>query len=603
MAYSSLAEYIEFLKSKDELIEIHEFVNPILEITEITDRFSKQNSQKNKALLFSNTGTLFPVFINGFGSDTRINMALSTTHLDEPKERIQQLFEKAVAPKHSIFDALKMLPLLHELQKWMPKYKKGKGACQHIIQTNVSLDSLPILQCWPHDGGKFITLPMVITKHPITGIRNVGMYRMQVIDSTNTAMHWHLHKTGANHYKAYKELGIRMPVSVALGGDPSHTFAATAPLPENVDEFMLSGFLRRKHVELVQCITNELYVPADADIVLEGYIDTTEELFFEGPFGDHTGFYSLPDFYPTFHVTCITYKKNAIYPTTIVGIPPMEDAWIGKATERIFLAPIKLLLVPELIDYWMPFEGVAHNLVIAKIQKQYAGQAYKVMNTLWGAGQMMFNKTLIIIDENTEMNIDAICNAIFAYCNVQHDIYLSKGPLDVLDHAAPQTGFGSKIGIDATKKLLTEIQDSANIYTNLYSIIPCDQHETIGTICNSLENIFSKFIILCDKTLEIHNISTKVWHILNNINPLEDCQHITLHNTSVLLIDGRTKPQERTKRDWPNPVIMDEKTIQHIDEQWLNYGIGATLPSPSKQYSSLSQNNSAWLYSHSQKKI
>ncbi len=599
MAYSSLSQYIQILRDCGELIEITEFVNPHLEITEIADRFSKQEGTKNKAILCTNTGTGFPLFINGFGSETRINKALGTKHLDEPKERIQSLFSKATAPKQSILEALKMLPLLSELQSWMPKYKKGKGACQEVIESNVDLSKLPILTCWPHDGGKFITLPMVITKLPETGIRNVGMYRMQVIDNTTTAMHWHLHKTGANHYNAYKQLGTRMPVAVALGGDPAHTFAATAPLPENIDEYMLSGFLRKKHVELVKCITCDLHVPADADIVLEGYVDITEDLFLEGPFGDHTGFYSLPDMYPKFHITCITHKKYAIYPTTIVGIPPMEDAWIGKATERIFLAPIKLLLVPELLDYWMPFEGVAHNLVIARIQKKYAGQAQKVMSTLWGAGQMMFNKTLIVIDEHTEMNPEAICNALLHHCNINRDIHIHSGPLDVLDHAAPHTGFGSKIGFDATQKLDSECDTDATLYDSLYTIIPCNIHDTKEQACAQSTNI-SKFYILCDATLDKTDTTTIVWHVLNNIHPQIDCTLEKINTTNVFVIDGRTKPQTKTTRDWPTPVIMDSKTIAKVDERWQSLQIGEFIPSPSKKYTALAQTNSAWYYSHSQ---
>lgn len=599
MAYSSLAQYIETLRNSGELIEITEFVNTNLEITEIADRFSKQNGKSNKALLFTNTGTNYSVFINGFGSEARINKALGTTHLDEPKDRIQSLFSKATAPKQSIFEALQMLPLLAELQSWMPKYKKGKGACQQVIETSVDLNSLPILTCWPHDGGKFITLPMVITKHPITGMRNVGMYRMQIIDKQTSAMHWHLHKTGANHFRAYKEAEKRMPVAVSLGGDPAHTFAATAPLPENIDEFMLSGFLRKKHVELVRCITCDLHVPSDADIVIEGYVDTTEDLFLEGPFGDHTGFYSLPDMYPKFHVTCITHKNKAIYPTTIVGIPPMEDAWIGKATERIFLAPIKLLLIPELIDYWMPFEGVAHNLVIAQIKKQFAGQAQKVMNTFWGAGQMMFNKTLIIIDEHTELKPESICNALLHNCSVAHDIITSKGPLDVLDHAAPQTGFGSKIGFDATQKLEAESTHSQVSYTSLLKIIPCNITDTVEVVCATEPHDGSKFYVLCDDTLEVSDVSTIVWHVLNNINPQTDCTKHIINNLDVFIIDGRTKQQEKTQRDWPTPVIMNEETISEIDKKWKSLNCGDFIESPSNTYKTLVSRNSAWLYSHS----
>ncbi|MFW5851088.1 MAG: menaquinone biosynthesis decarboxylase, partial [Bacteroidota bacterium] len=384
MAYSHLSEFIETLKAHNELIVCNTPVSTDLEITEIADRFSKQPAQSNKALLFTNAGSDFPVLINAFGSEKRMALALGISHLEDIRTRIDGLFAQVLSSKKNIWEKLKMLPLLNEMASWMPINSQSKGMCQEVIHTSPDLSMLPVLQCWPHDGGKFITLPMVITHHPETGVRNVGMYRMQVFDATSTGMHWHLHKTGANHYNAYKKLGKKMPISIAIGGDPAHTFSATAPLPENIDEFMLSGFLRKKKVRLVQSITNDIYVPSDADFIIEGYINPNEEKVVEGPFGDHTGFYSLPDMYPKFHVTCITHRKKAVYPTTIVGIPPMEDAWIGKATERIFLAPIKFLLVPEIIDYAMPFMGVAHNLIIVKINKSFPGQALKVMNTLWG---------------------------------------------------------------------------------------------------------------------------------------------------------------------------------------------------------------------------
>lgn len=601
MAYKGLHDYIHTLRTQGELIEIDNFINPNLEITEITDRISKQEGGKNKALLFTNTGTDFPLLINGFGSESRINLALNAPHLQHHAERIFSLFSKTTAPKQSLSDALKMLPLLAELKSWMPKIKKGKGDCQAIIHTEPNLHTLPILTCWPHDGGKFITLPMVITKHPETGIRNVGMYRMQVIDGNTTAMHWHLHKTGANHYKAYKEKKERMPIAVALGGDPSHTFSATAPLPENIDEFMLSGFLRQKSVELVKCITQDIYVPADADIIIEGYVDPQEELFYEGPFGDHTGFYSLPDYFPKFHITCITHKKQAVYPATIVGIPPMEDAWIGKATERIFLAPIKLLLAPELLDYWMPFEGVAHNLVIAQIKKEFAGQAQKVINTLWGAGQMMFNKSIIIIDQNSSTSIEAICSAIMNNCTIQEDIIIQKGPLDILDHAAPITGYGSKIGIDATQK--TYNTPTNKEYDTLYEIIYADIDEDTEKIIESQASQLAKFYIICDKALENCNANTIIWHVLGNLNPIKDCIFIAHKGTDSLRIDGRTKPQNYTQRDWPTPVVSSQETIDTIDEKWDSIGIGEFIPSPSNHYKQLVQKESAWYYSHTNNKI
>ncbi len=603
MAHKSLQQYIAELQKQGELIEIRERVNTELEITEIADRFSKQDAGSNKALLFTNTGTLFPVFINGFGSEQRMAMALSASNLDEPCRRIEALFSQVMSPKESLWDKLKMLPLLSELNTWMPKKIRGKAACQECIQHNPNLNDLPILKCWQHDGGKFITLPMVITQHPTLGIRNVGMYRMQVINENSTAMHWHTHKTGANHYEAYKKLGQKMPVSVALGGDPAHTFSATAPLPENIDEFMLSGFLRQRHVELVKCVTNDLYVPADADFIIEGYVDPAEEKFLEGPFGDHTGFYSLPDYYPVFHVTCITHKKKAIYPATIVGIPPMEDAWIGKATERIFLAPIRLLMVPEMIDYAMPFEGVAHNLVIVKIRKTFAGQAFKVMNTLWGAGQMMFNKCLVVVDENCNIeNPQEIVNAVMRNCTISTDILITKGPLDVLDHAAPNVGFGSKIGFDATDKTLENVRhcgldlqsphylcEIAGQARNDVSIVAHDISTPFSEIC--AQKPTGNFTIIHDQVIENTDFGTIVWHVLNNIDPQNDCKII---DESHIIIDGRTKIQGVAPREWPTPVVSSQETIQAVDDLWSKVFSIPLIPSPSLKYQKLVYANSAW---------
>lgn len=602
MAFKNLSEYIDLLKQENELVICNEYVNPALEITEIADRFSKQEAHKNKAILFTNTGTDFPVLINALGSEKRMNLAFGTKDLDDVALRIDTLFKTLSAPKESLWDKLKMLPLLGELKTWMPKKKSGKGQCQEVIHTTPNLHDIPILKCWPHDGGKFITLPMVITQDPKTGIRNVGMYRMQVFDNTSTGMHWHLHKTGARHYNEYKEEGKRMPISVAIGGDPAHTFSATAPLPDNIDEFMLSGFLRQKHVELVKSITNDIYVPTDADFIIEGYVDPTEEKVIEGPFGDHTGFYSLPDLYPTFHVTCITHKKKAVYSTTIVGIPPMEDSWIGKATERIFLAPIKLVLVPEMLDYSMPFAGVAHNLVIAKITKTFAGQATKVMNTLWGAGQMMFNKTLIVVDQDCDIfNSKNLIETVLRNTDPITDIHISRGPLDVLDHSAPETGLGSKICVDATTKLEIEQTSFHKIPTpHAFKLVKItdeqykDRHEIAEKIWK--ESPENTFIILYDSSISEADFNTITWHTLNNCDPYRDCKTLADSQNSCIVFDGTTKLDDITNRDWPTPVISSQETIDDISKKWDEYKIGEFLESPSNVFKKLSKKDSAWLY-------
>ena len=455
MAYRDQNHFIKVLEDAGELIRIKEYVNPHLEITEITDRISKVYGP---ALLFENTGYDFPLLINSMGTEKRMAMALGVNKLDDIAAEIESLFKTFTSPKNSFLDKLKLLPQLGEVASWMPKNIGGRGACQEVIMKDPDITKLPVLKCWPEDGGPFLTLPVIQTKDPLTGIRNVGLYRMQIFGPKLTAMHWHRHKVSARHFNEYKKLGLKMPVVVSLGGDPSYAYSGTAPLPDGVDEFMLAGFIRKKRVELVKCLTQDMWVPADADFIIEGYIDPNEEYILEGPFGDHTGYYSLADYYPKFHITAITHSKNAIYPATIVGIPPQEDAWIGKATERIFLAPIKMTMVPEIVDMVLPVEGVFHNLVIVKIRKDYPGQALKVMNSLWGAGQMMFTKMMIVVDGeiNIQNNLE-VAKYISEHTDPATDFVFSQGPTDVLDHSCSTMAFGGKMGIDATRKLPEEL--------------------------------------------------------------------------------------------------------------------------------------------------
>ena len=450
--YNGLKEYVKFLEEKGELRRIKTFTDPVLEIACATDVESKKPGG-GKALLFENTGTDFPVLTNMMGSPARIRYALGVDSLDGIGPRIDALVSGILSEKKGFRDKLKLLPLLNQAASWMPREHKGHAPCHDSVQYAAQLSRLPVLKCWPQDGGRFITLPLVNTVSPVTGIRNVGMYRMQVLDDATTGMHWHLHKTGAKHLS---ECTHRLPVAVCLGGDPVYTYAATAPLPEGIDEYMLAGFLRGKPVELVKCFTQELMVPADCDFVIEGYVQKSEDKFLEGPFGDHTGFYSLEDLYPKFHVTCITHRFDAIYPATVVGIPPMEDKYIQEATEKIFLSPIKLAIAPEIEDLFLPEEGVGHNFAIAKIRKLYEGQAFKVANALWGAGQMMFNKFLVVVDEDLDIRSrDAVLDAVCRNVDVSRDLLFSRGPLDVLDHTAPETGFGGKLCLDATRKSRT----------------------------------------------------------------------------------------------------------------------------------------------------
>ena len=620
MTYKSLNHFIETLEESEELIRVKDYVNPELEITEIVDRFSK-SPNGGKALLFENNGTEFPVLINSMGSEKRIALALAVKDLNEIGRNINKLFAELTEQRKGFLDKLKVLPTLSAVSSWMPQVNNGKGLCQEIIYKNPDLGILPILKCWPEDGGKFVTLPMVITKDPVTGLRNVGMYRMQVFDKNLTGMHWHRHKVGARHFSEYKRLGIKMPVAVALGGDPVYTYSATAPLPDNIDEYLLAGFIRKKKVELVKCITQDIEVPADADIIIEGFIDPEEEFIFEGPFGDHTGFYSLADWYPKFHITCITHKKDAVYPATIVGIPPMEDAWIGKATERIFLTPLKISVLPEIEDFDLPFAGVAHNMVIVKIKKTFPGQAIKVMNSLWGAGQMMFNKVLIVVDQDVDIhNYEVLIKIIAENINIPNDLHYSMGPLDVLDHSSTKLAYGSKLGLDATTKFIEElnttvkseksIEYNLEVQSILKSIDDITDLNYIGLGLNlaiiavkkgskeSINNISIKLseneefmskvkaAIFVDEETDLRDLDMVVWLTLGNIDPKRDSIFISTITGVILFIDGTRKTFEKNKfeRDWPNIIVSDPITVLEIDKKWHMLGLGEFIESPSNKY-------------------
>jgi len=448
MAYRDLQDFIKKLEKHGELVRIREPVSPILEITEITDRVCKRFGQ---ALLFENvSGFNMPVLMNTFGSYRRMSLALEVADLDSLGDEILN-FVQSEAPD-TLFKKLKIIPKLKRLKNAFPK-TVHKAACQKIVYTgeDVDLTSLPVLHCWPEDGGPFITLPLVFTRNPETGIRNVGMYRMQVFDKKTTGMHWHTHKGGAHHYRIAEKMGQRLEVAVAIGPDPAMTYAATAPLPDDVDECIFAGFLREEPVELVKCLTVNLEIPASSQIVLEGYVKPKERRI-EGPFGDHTGYYSLADQYPVFHVTCMTFREDAIYPATIVGQPPQEDCYMAKATERLFLPMIKKTL-PEILDMNLPLEGVFHNLAFISIDKRYPGHARKVMHALWGLGQMMFCKIIFIFDNDVDVqDLSQVLWRLGNNIDPRRDIVFADGPVDALDHASPLPLYGSKMGIDCTKK-------------------------------------------------------------------------------------------------------------------------------------------------------
>jgi 4-hydroxy-3-polyprenylbenzoate decarboxylase len=492
LAYNDLREWISALERAGELKRINTEVDPILEIAEITDRVSKSRDRNGMrggpALLFENPkGSDIPVLINQFGSERRMRMALEVDSLDQVADRIRQFMD--VKSPQGFLDKVKMLPMLAEMGKFFPKTVASAPCKENIRKDRFSLNHLPVLKCWPQDAGRFITLPCVITRDPKTGKRNVGMYRMQVFDERTAGMHWQRQKIGAEHYREMLRAGAikdetnphprnrssvdimartsggsvlaesgpsgKMDVAIALGTDPAVTFSAIVPAPPEVEEYLIAGFLRQKPVELVKCETVDLEVPASSEIVLEGYVNL-DELRTEGPFGDHTGFYSLEDLYPVFHLTCVTHRNNPIYATTIVGKPPQEDAYMGKAVERIFL-PLMKLTIPELVDINLPIEGVFHNLMIVSIRKSYPGQARKVMNAIWSLGQAMFTKCIIVVDEDVDVqDIGDVTLKALNNIDPERDIQFTLGPVDSLDHASRLANFGSKMGIDATRKWTTE---------------------------------------------------------------------------------------------------------------------------------------------------
>ncbi len=488
MPAETLRDFLSLLDDQGELSRVKTQVDPILEISEITDRISKSPAPHDhaeldrspaatlggKALLFENVkGSDIPVAINTFGSYWRINQALGTPNLEALAARVAQLIKPEMPV--TMIEKLRKLPELLKIGSYPPKIVRT-GICQQVVHEGDAADltRLPLIQCWPLDGdlrsgevydppaaeraardhpgtGRYITLGGVHTRHPDTGSRNVGMYRVQLFDKRRCAMHWHMHHDGARHFRLWQQRNEKMPLAIALGGEPCLPYAATAPLPPGIEELLLAGFLNNGGIPLVQCKTIDLQVPANSEIVIEGYVDPVEKLM-EGPFGDHTGYYSLADWYPIFHVTAITHRKDPIYPTTIVGKPPMEDYFLGKATERIFL-PLLKMLVPDVIDYSLPISGVFHNCAFIKIKKEYPFQARRVMHAIWGAGQMAFTKFIIVVDEHVNVHDEQqVLFHLFSNCDPARDSEIVHGPVDILDHAAPHKGAGSKIGFDATIK-------------------------------------------------------------------------------------------------------------------------------------------------------
>lgn len=603
MAYNNLREFVARLEREGELVRVAAEVSPVEEIAELTDRMAKQ-PDGGKALLFERTGTAFPVVTNLMGSERRMALALGAESLDELTQRIDELLRTVTTPKTTLWEKLRMLPLLGEMARWMPRSRRGRGACQEVVLRGdaARLSLLPVLKCWPEDGGRFVTLPMVHTLDPETGVRNVGMYRMQVFDDCTTGMHWHVHKTGARHFDGYRRQGRRMPVAVALGGDPVYTYAATAPMPDNMDEYLLAGFLRRRPVELVRCLTCAIEVPADCDFVIEGYVDPAEEPAVEGPFGDHTGFYSLEDRYPRFHVTAVTHRRDALYPATVVGVPPEEDACIARATERIFLAPIRLAVQPEVRDLWMPTAGTAHNLAVVSIERRYAGQAHKVAQALWGAGQMMFNKYLVVAGAGAAIRDTEVLASLVRKADPTRDLVAAEGVLDVLDHATATAGFGGKLALDLTQAAARAeeplhlparfepcggVAAAATDWAASWRVLALFADRATERVDaaaffgrNPVQGV--KLAVLLDREAEGLTGEELLWLAAADSDPRRDLSLVG----GIAVLDARSKRPGAAgcPARFPNVAVASPATVARVDARWAEYGLGEPMASPSERY-------------------
>ncbi|MFT4579497.1 MAG: 4-hydroxy-3-polyprenylbenzoate decarboxylase [Nitrospinales bacterium] len=602
MAYPSLREFIDRLEFENELIRIREQVSPILEITEITDRVSKQTGG-GKALLFENVeGSSMPVLINAFGSQKRMNAALGVQDIEEIPKRIERYLK--IQPPTTLLDKAKLLPMLLQASQFPPKLVgAAKAPCQEVVHLNdkVNLDQIPILQCWPQDAGRFITLPIVINRSVDRKVKNVGLYRMQIYDSKTTGMHWHIHKDGAHFFHEYQKQNKVMEVAVAIGADPASCYAASAPLPYGIDEFLLAGFIRNKSVPLVKCKTVDLEVPANAEIILEGFIDPSE-MRLEGPFGDHTGYYSQDGDYPVFHLTAITHRKDPIYLTTIVGKPPQEDFYLGRATERIFL-PLMRTQLPEIVDIDMPVEGVFHNCVIVSIDKRYPMQSRRLMSALWGLGQMSFVKTIITVDSKIDVhNYHELVKLLLDKVNFQRDLFFSEGVLDVLNHGSDNMLYGSKLGVDLTEKIegepgygenkstasnnspIPSKEEAKNRFTDLkdcrildinaqrsvmYAALdktrPHQAEEFIKAFFNDPEFATVNIVIVLEGHVKLDDDSVVVWKFFNNLDPKRDFYF----DGDRLAIDVTQKlKEEGYQQNWPEEIEMSEKIKMQVDKKW-----------------------------------
>ncbi len=596
--YENLGQFIAALDKAGELVRVKERVSPVLEITEIADRMSKL-AGGGKALLFENVeGSAMPLLINAFGSHRRMAMALGVSDVKEIADQIEGFLH--LAPPESLVDKVAMLGTLFDVAKFPPRKSRGAAPCQEVVHTGdaVDLSALPIIQCWPDDAGRFITFPLVFTQS-LDGRRNLGMYRMQVFDKKTTGMHWHIHKDGAHNFHDYKRAGKRMEVAVAIGTDPVVTYAATAPMPRGIDELLLAGLIRKKPVTLARCKTIDMWVPAEAEIIIEGYVDPAEEFRLEGPFGDHTGYYSLADYYPVFHVTAVTHRRNPVYFTTIVGKPPMEDCYMGRATSDIFL-PMLRTVSPEVKDMDLPWEGVFHNCVVVSMEKRFPAAAHRLMNAMWGAGQMSFAKMILAVDEGVDVHDHhSVFRLLMDNFDISEDLFFSEGALDVLDHSSPVPMRGSKLGIDATARLRGELPrrqpelkpvDDAVIVAavkaegglaycipekggrNRVLIVSIDKDlprrgQSAGTnLLAGPAGTMVNIVAVVDKEIDPKDLSTVMWKVFNNTDPRRDF----IRREGTLIIDATKKmPAEGHAREWPDDLKMTSAIKERVEPLWL----------------------------------
>jgi len=604
-SYENLQDFVAALDRAGELQRIQAPVSRHLEITHITDLACKSPGG-GKALLFEKViDSEFPVLTNAYGSDRRICMALGVPDLETLADRLRRFIQ--LEPPKTVRDAFRLLPMGLDILKFLPRKVKS-APCQEIIRIggDIDLDRIPVLKCWPLDGGPFVTLPVVITRSLETGRRNAGMYRLQVFDRRTTGMHWHIHKDGSHYFQEYRKAGRRMPVAVAVGTDPATTYAATAPLPRGIDEMMLSGFIRRRPVPMVRCVTVDLEVPAEAEFILEGYVDP-HELRVEGPFGDHTGYYSLVGDYPVFHLTAVTHRRNPVYAATIVGRPPMEDCYLAKATERIFL-PLMNAVLPEVKDFWLPWEGVFHNLSVIAIAKEYPGHARRIMSAVWGQGQMSFCKAVVLVDDTVDLGCpETVLKEVLDRIDLHQDITVTEGVLDVLDHSAPEPLFGGKLGVDATRRMEGESERS---YVETASGIPSSSEirEALRSVSESLtdhhvppletrnrvllvnfrktggisaqhfrerlleQRVLKPFsiLLLCDEAVDLKDYSLVIWKACNNVDPKRD---MLLREGRVVIDAARKGPEDGHYREWPEDIVMDSQIVERVRKRARELGI------------------------------